>query len=84
MNLKDFYPFNKWIAKKDLEVGQEYFCYARNFEYGTWNGETFDYIREKWGQKFPDVEKHWDDGAPYGTVKPLIMVPHVEGVLQNE
>lgn len=60
-----------YIKKKDLIIGQSYKCDARNFTVGTWNGESFDYMREKWGSIFPDIEYHWDDGAPYGTVKPL-------------
>lgn len=61
----------KYIPKDQLVVGAEYRCLARNFEVGTWNGTGFDYMRTKFGQKFPDVEYHWDDGPPHGTVKPI-------------
>lgn len=85
MELKDFDPFEKWIPKEDLVVGQEYFCKSRNFKFGIWNGTDFDYMRVKWGQEFPDTEQHWDDGAPYGTVKPFIIIERVTtGVLRDE
>lgn len=60
-----------YIAKEGLVVGQEYWCKARNFTIGKWNGEAFEYMREKWGGRYTDTEYHWDDGPPYGTVKPL-------------
>lgn len=62
-----------YIKKEDLIENEIYRCYARNFEYGIWNGEGFEYIRHKFGTKwfFYDTEFHWDDGPPYGTVKPL-------------
>lgn len=74
MKLEDYIPFDKWIAKEDMIVGKKYFCKARNFEIGTWNGEAFDYERTKFGFTFPDTEDHWDAGAPHGTVKPFAIV----------
>jgi len=59
------------ISKDRLIVNEIYECKARNFTYGIWNGESFDYLRTKFGCKFWDKEYHWDDGAPYGTVKPI-------------
>ncbi len=64
-------PFDNWIPREELVVGMTYLCKARNFYIGKWNGKGFDYMRRKFGSVFPDVEYHWDDGAPYGTVKPL-------------
>lgn len=63
--------FENYLKKEELEEGAAYECYARNFTIGFWNGEGFDYIRHKFGRKFLDVEYHWDDGPPYGTVKPI-------------
>jgi hypothetical protein len=62
-----------YIKKEDLIENEIYECDARNFTYGIWNGEAFEYIRHKFGMKyfFYDQEYHWDDGPPYGTVKPL-------------
>lgn len=62
---------DKWIPKDQMEVGAEYECKARNFKVGKWDGRAFGYMRTKFGQTFPDIEYHWDDGPPYGTVKPL-------------
>lgn len=59
------------IAKEDLIVGKQYKCDARNFTIGTWNGEGFEYERFKFGNIFQDIEFHYEDGAPFGTVKPL-------------
>lgn len=61
------------MNKKDMIVGEIYACDARNFTYGIWNGDGFEYIRHKFGciYYFQDVEYHYDDGAPYGTAMPL-------------
>jgi hypothetical protein len=61
----------EYIPKEDLIDGASYYCIARNFKIGIWNGKSFNYTRDKFGTKFVDVEYHWDDGAPNGTVKPL-------------
>ena len=61
----------RYIPKTELVAGVLYRCEARNFTEGRWNGESFDYMRTKWCFEFPDTEFHYDDGAPYGTVKPL-------------
>lgn len=71
MDLVDFVPFDKWIKKEDMIKGEKYFCEARNFTEAVWNGESFEYERHKFGSVFKDNEYHWDDGAPFGTVKPL-------------
>lgn len=63
-----------WLTIAELEVGTTYFCKARNFQYGVWNGKRFDYMRQKFGDTFPATEQHYDEGAPYGTVKPFIKV----------
>jgi len=59
------------IPKNRLIVNEIYECDARNFTYGIWNGEAFDYLRTKFGTKFWDTEYHWDDGPPHGTVTPI-------------
>lgn len=60
-----------YINKEDLITDQEYYCDARNFTIGTWNGEVFEYTRRKFNTVYPDTEQHYDDGPPHGTVKPL-------------
>lgn len=73
--LADFVPFDKWIPVDKLVIGVTYLCKARNFTYGTWNGEGFDYMRTKFGTTYPAVEFHWDTNGAYGTVKPFKIVP---------
>lgn len=68
-----------WIAKEDMVVNGIYLVDGRNLDLGVWNGEGFDYMRRKWGHIYPDVEYHWDNGAPYGTVKPYILVGQYDG-----
>lgn len=65
-----------YIKVDALVVGRKYECDARNFTYGTWNGEAFEYEREKFGHKFPDTELHYDTHPHYGTVKPLRLIEH--------
>jgi hypothetical protein len=60
-----------YLKKEDLIIGESYECDARNFSVGEWNGKVFIYIRTKFGSSFESQENHWDDGPPYGTVKPL-------------
>jgi hypothetical protein len=71
-NLKEY------IKKEDLVEGQLYETHGRNLGIGMWkkldNGWKeygFVYLRTKFGQQFLDVEYHWDEGAPFGTVKPV-------------
>ena len=61
----------EYIKKKDLVKGYLYKCDARNFTLGKWNGEAFEYTRTKFGDTFQDIEYHYDDGPPFGTVKPI-------------
>lgn len=64
----------RYIPMKNLVRGAYYICKARNFLIGKWNGEAFDYMRHKWGNRFQDVEYHWDYDDRYGTVKPFEMI----------
>lgn len=66
-----YWPFDTWLPKKDLVVGATYVCKARNFYVGEWTEQGFKYTRYKFGHTFEDIEYHWDDGPPYGTVRPL-------------
>lgn len=67
----------EYIPKCDMEIGRAYLCDARSLishngvSHAIWDGESFQGMREKWGSVFMSPEFHWDDGAPYGTVKPL-------------
>ena len=59
-----------WTPLEDMQIGN-YLCDARNFEIGYWNGERFEYVRQKLNFTFPDTEEHWDRGRPHGTAKPI-------------
>lgn len=77
LNLKIYHQLiysGEWIPMEEMIVGALYLCNARNFYLGIWNGERFDYMRYKFGQTFPDTELHWDEGPPFGTVKPLLLL----------
>lgn len=60
----------KYIKKEDLIIGACYFIDSRGADVGQWNGEAFDTVRLKFGFEMPQRQYHWDDGAPFGTVKP--------------
>jgi hypothetical protein len=64
----------EYLPKDALVEGISYYCVARNFIVGKWNGECFEYTRGKFGSTFQDTELHWDDGPPFGTVKPLAKI----------
>lgn len=63
-----------YIPKTALVTGRRYYCLARNFEVGTWNGEAFEYMRTKFKDTYLDTELHWDDDEKHGTVKPLAII----------
>ena len=63
-----------WIPRKDMIEGACYWVEARCGEVAQWNGKSFDIWRHKWGFEYMFQEYHWDDGPPYGTVKPLRII----------
>jgi hypothetical protein len=60
----------EYYSKENCIVGMVYKVFSRNLSKAVWNGKSFVGIREKFGDKFLFAEYHWDDGPPYGTVKP--------------
>lgn len=66
---------NDYLAKNQLSLGHAYIVDARNFRVGLWDGKVFHGLRYKFGSWFPDLEYHYDDGPPYGTVKPISLIP---------
>ena len=73
-HLPDYIPYDEWIPKDDLEVGEWYLCKARCNSFALWNGEKFDVPSCSFGTHYIEHEKHWDDGAPHGTVKPFKLI----------
>ena len=61
-----------YIKIEDLKGGYLYRISARNAEYGIWlpQRNTFAISRIKFGSNYIFEEEHWDNGPPYGTVKP--------------
>lgn len=91
MNRKDGTPIKRnttdYIKIEDLVVGKWYMCSGRNLGIGRWTGKGFVYLRLKWHDRFPDVEYHWDTGAPHGTCKPIEEVeppPELVEALKDE
>jgi hypothetical protein len=64
------------IPLQECEVGRVYDLYSRNLRLGVYTGAgTFIGIREKFRARFLDQEQHWDTGAPFGTARPLGVIP---------
>lgn len=66
------------IPKEEMKPRRLYLLQSRNLAFGVWNGEEgkfkggFIGIRYKFGQARLDTEHHFDDGAPYGTARPVL------------
>lgn len=70
------------IALDDCKHGYIYLLNSRNLRIGVFNREVkgFVGIREKFGNRFLDIEYHWDTGAPFGTAQ----VEKDLGILPND
>lgn len=61
-----------YIPLEKCKKGYVYKIHSRNLSYGVYDGnEGFIGIREKFGDRYLFTEYHYDQGAPYGTVKPF-------------
>lgn len=60
-----------YIPRVECKKGFLYKLHARNLDIGVFDGKGFIGIRQKFNDRFLFTEYHWDDGAPYGTAKPL-------------
>lgn len=60
-----------YIPIKDLVVGRVYKLNARNLRVGVYDGLEFVGIREKFGSRFLDIERHWDADSSFGTAYPI-------------
>lgn len=64
----------KYIAVADCKRGHLYRVRSRNLAFGLFVPEKengFIGIREKFGRLYLFTEYHWDNGAPFGTVRPV-------------
>jgi len=60
------------IKLEQLQRGEVYRLRSRNLESGVWNGKDgFVGIRSKFGQRFLDMEIHWDLSETFGTAQAL-------------
>jgi hypothetical protein len=60
------------LTKADMVERGVYRIHSRNLSVGVWDGVGgFIGIREKFGDEYLFREFHWENGPPYGTVKPL-------------
>jgi len=61
------------IPKKACWNGFLYWINGRNSDLGVFFREKDGFVisRHKFGSNFCDIEKHYDDGHPHGTVKPF-------------
>jgi len=56
----------------ECQRGHVYEIFSRNLRLAVYDGEGgFIGIREKFDRLFLFTERHWDEGEPFGTVKPL-------------
>lgn len=62
------------IKLEDCKHGFLYKIDARNFSYGIFNKDDSGFIgvRHKFSAVYLFTEFHWDTGAPFGTVTPLV------------
>lgn len=61
-----------YIELNECKAGKVYRLQSRNLAFGVYDGrEGFIGIRTKFSDRFLFTEYHWDQGPPYGTVKPL-------------
>jgi hypothetical protein len=65
---------NEYFAIADCKRGHVYRIRSRNLAFGVFAPEKengFIGIRTKFGSRYLFTEHHWDNGPPFGTVKPI-------------
>jgi len=74
-NLREYIPLI------ECKKGYLYRINSRNLSFGVYDGKGgFIGIREKFGGHYLFTEFHWDQGPPYGTVRP---VQEIEKIPEN-
>jgi hypothetical protein len=64
----------EYLSIDELKPYYLYKIRARNARYGIWvplGSKGFLIRREDFGDYYIFVEEHWDEGPPFGTVRPL-------------
>ena len=67
---------SNYLSIGELHSGHTYLINARNSNVGIWLPEKEGFLirRIKMERIYPFVEYHWDQGEPYGTVRPFKQV----------
>lgn len=77
-----------WIPIGACREGFVYRIHSRNLKLGVFHSKgAFLGIREKFGSRYLFDEYHWDQGPPFGTVKPLQelnRVPDEVGAIERD
>lgn len=62
-----------YLKPEECVEGGLYRIHSRNLAYGVYKAEQrgFVGIREKFGSHYLFTEYHWDNGPPFGTVRPI-------------
>jgi len=71
----------EYIPISECKRGTIYRLHSRNLSYGVFvpeDGNGFIGIREKLGSRYLFTEYHYDNGPPFGTVRPLEVVGSVD------
>ena len=71
---KDYHKLRleNFIKLPECKKRRVYKIHSRNLSFGVFDGESgFIGIREKFGNRSLFREFHWDNGPPFGTVRPL-------------
>src|SRR5579872_5414717 len=62
-----------YIKPEECVNGGLYRIHSRNLAYGVYKADVrgFVGIRNKFGSNYLFTEYHWDNGPPFGTVRPI-------------
>ena len=77
----------KYIKKENCKHRYLYRIHSRNLYYGVFNEEDAGFIgiREKFNNKYLFKEMHYDNGPPFGTVKPEKEIEKIpDNIILNE
>ena len=59
------------IPKNELIIGETYDGNCRNSDSAKWNGNTFEYIRHKFGSSYMEEINHFEDDDGYDVFVPM-------------
>jgi hypothetical protein len=69
----------EYLPKSEMIVGGVYRVDFRSCHgVGVWDGRGFWALRTKFNDTYAFMEYHWDDGPPYGTARPTVLLQMVQ------